>query len=310
MDMGTKVERLKQNTKIVKKNKALKGLLNEMSALAFLSPFLVFFVIFYIWPVLKGGYMSFFSWGVAGMNKYVGLKNYIQIIMNKDFYTYLWHSFYFLLISAPIIIIVGLALALIINEKIVFRTTIRGIYFLPYVLSVSVVSFIWLRMFDSNSGLVNAILSKIGLTWKINWLTDPHFAWWAIDLTTVWWTVGFVMILFLAALQEIPRELYEASEIDGANSISKFLYITLPSLSGVIRVQIFFQIIAGLKIFGQPHIMTQGGPGDETNTIIRYIYMTGFKKDQFGMASAQSILFCIVMLIVAAIQYRFVNKKD
>jgi multiple sugar transport system permease protein len=308
--METKLEVQNQTTKAVKKNKVMNAILNEMSALVFLAPFLVFFIIFYIWPVLKGGYMSFFSWGVAGMNKYVGLKNYVNIINNKDFYTYLWHSFYFLLISAPIILVVGLALAMIINQKIAFRNTIRGMYFLPYVLSVSVVSFIWLRMFDSSSGLVNAILSKIGLPGKINWLTDPHFAWWAIDLTTVWWTVGFVMILFLAGLQEIPRELYEASEIDGANSISKFLYITLPSLSGVIRVQIFFQIIAGLRIFGQPHIMTQGGPGDETNTIIRYIYMTGFKKDQFGMASAQSILFCIVMLIVAALQYRFVNKKD
>lgn len=308
--MGTKLEVSNTDPKVVKENKMAKIIKNEMSALAFLAPFLVVFIIFYIWPVIKGGYMSFFSWGVAGADEYVGLKNYISILKNKDFYTNLWHSFYFLIISAPIIIALGLALAMIINQKIIFRTAIRGIYFMPYVLSVSVVSFIWLRMFDSNNGLVNAVLSKIGVQENISWLTDSNYAWWAIDITTVWWTVGFVMVLFLAGLQEIPEELYEASDIDGASSFQKFIHITLPSLSGVIRVQIFFQVIAGLKIFGQPHIMTQGGPGDATNTIIRYIYMTGFKKDAFGMASAQSILFCIIMLVIAALQYRFVNKKD
>ena len=118
------------------------------------------------------------------------------------------------------------------------------------------------------------------------------------------------MVIYLAGLQEIPEEYYEAANIDGANAFQKLKYITLPSLSRVTRIQIFFQIIAGLKLFGQVHIMTQGGPGDTTNTVIRYIYVTGFKKDFFGDAAAQSVLFIIVMLIISALQYRFVNKKD
>jgi len=164
-------------------------------------------------------------------------------------------------------------------------------------------------MLDSGSGLVNSILAAFGLP-GANWLTDPDWAWWSIAITTVWWTVGFVMVLFLAGLQEIPVEFYEAANIDGANSYQRFRHITLPGLSGVMRVQIFYQVIASLKLFGQVHIMTQGGPGDTTNTFVRYIYLTGFKKDLFGLASAQSLLFCLIMLIITAAQYRFMNKRE
>ena len=118
------------------------------------------------------------------------------------------------------------------------------------------------------------------------------------------------MVLLLAGLQEISRDLYEAADMDGANRWEKFRYITMPGLSSVMRVQIFFQVIAGLKLFGQVQIMTGGGPGDATNTFIRYIYVTGFQKDMFGLAAAQSILFCVVMLVISAAQYKMLNRKD
>lgn len=308
-EMGTLLLDKKMKKTQPKKNKLFGGILKEISALFFLSPFLLIFSIFFIWPLVRGVYISLHSWGVAGKSKYVGLKNYISVLSSPEFYTYLWHSIYFVILSVPIIIITGLILALIVNQKIILKTTIRSIYFLPYILSVSVVSFIWLRMLDSSRGLVNAILGGIGLPNDINWLTDPKLAWWSIVVTTTWWTVGFVMVLFLAGLKEIPLELYEASDIDGASSFQKFRHITLPGLSRVMRVQIFFQVIAGLKLFGQVHIMLNGGPGDTTNTIIRYIYVTGFKKDFFGLASAQSTVFIIFMLLVSALQYRFVNKE-
>ncbi|WP_460327401.1 carbohydrate ABC transporter permease [Paenibacillus sp. YSY-4.3] len=243
------------------------------------------------------------------MGKYVGFDNYTKILTNSDFYKYLWNSLYFVILVVPIIISLGLLLALLIHRKIPFQTLFRSIYFLPYVLSVSVISFIWLRMFDSKHGLVNVILETLGLS-SVHWLTNPNAAWWSIVIATVWWTVGFVMVLFLAGLQEISQELYEAADIDGASSFHKFRFITLPGLSSVMKVQIFFQVIAGLKLFGQVQIMTNGGPGDTTNTIIRYIYVTGFKKDMFGLAAAQSTLFCIFMLLIAAVQYMVVNRKE
>ncbi|WHX48027.1 sugar ABC transporter permease [Paenibacillus woosongensis] len=286
-----------------------RQLKNEFSAIAFLAPFLIPLLVFYIWPLLRGAYISLHSWTILGMEKYVGFDNYIKILTNSDFYKYLWNSLYFVILVVPIIISLGLLLALLIHRKIPFQTMFRSVYFLPYVLSVSVISFIWLRMFDSKHGLVNVILEALGLS-SVHWLTNPKAAWWSIVIATVWWTVGFVMVLFLAGLQEISQELYEAADIDGASSLHKFRFITLPGLSSVMKVQIFFQIIAGLKLFGQVQIMTNGGPGDTTNTIIRYIYVTGFKKDMFGLAAAQSTLFCIFMLLIAAVQYMVVNRKE
>lgn len=286
-----------------------RGLKLELSALAFLSPFLIPLLVFYIWPLVRGVWISFHAWGILGMQKYVGFGNYAKLLSNSDFYRNLWNSFYFVLLIVPIIIVLGLLLAILIQRKIPLQTTFRSIYFLPYVLSVSVISFIWLRMFDSKNGLVNVILDVLGLP-AVNWLTDPSAAWWSIVIATVWWTVGFVMVLFLAGLQEISPELYEAADIDGASAAHKFRYITLPGLSSVMKVQIFFQIIAGLKLFGQVQIMTNGGPGDATNTIVRYIYVTGFKKDMFGLAAAQSTLFCIFMLLIAAVQYMILNRKE
>ncbi|HBE79770.1 MAG TPA: sugar ABC transporter permease [Firmicutes bacterium] len=282
---------------------------NEFAAFLFLLPFLILFGIFYLWPLLRGAWISLYSWGISGMNRFVGLQNYIQLFQEKDFFVYLWHSIYFVLLATPLLIILGLILALIINQKIAGRTFIRSFFFLPYVLSVAVIGFIWLRMFDPKQGLLNVILHIFGFPREINWLTDSHLAWWSIIIASVWWGVGFVMILFLAGLQEISEELYEAASIDGANSFQRFWAITLPGLSRVMSVQIFFQVINNFKIFGQTQIMTHGGPGDTTRTIIQQIYITGFSKNAFGQAAAQSVIFCLFMLLISALQYRFLNKE-
>ena len=306
--MDTKLRESK-GTVALRRTKPFRILI-ELKTIIYLIPFLIPFLVFYLWPVLRGAWISLHVWNIQGMQKYVALANYKKILTNSDFYRYMWHSFYFVLLCAPTVIILGLILALIINQKIWFRTLIRSVFFLPYVLSVSVISFIWLRLFDPKNGPVNAFLHLIGIPYDINWLTDHRFVWWAITIATNWWTVGFVMVLFLAGLQEIPTDHYEAAKIDGAGAWKRFLFITLPGLSKVMKIQIFYQIISSLKMFGQVHIMTGGGPGDSTNTMIRYIYVTGFKKDMFGLASAQSIIFCIMMLFIAVIQFKITDRKD
>ncbi|SEC75447.1 sugar ABC transporter permease [Paenibacillus sp. GP183] len=295
---------------LVHRRPYLLRMITELRAIVYLLPFLIPFAIFYLWPVGRGAWMSLHVWGIQGMQKYVGLANYKKIFTDQDFYLYVWHSFYFVIICAPTVIVLGLILALLINQNIKFRTVIRSMFFLPYVLSVSVISFIWLRLLDSKYGPINALLKLVGLPGEIHWLTDKNFAWWAITLTTDWWTVGFVMVLFLAGLQEIPTDHYEAAKIDGAGAWKQFWHITLPGLSRVMRIQVFYQIISCLKLFGQVQIMTGGGPGDSTNTMIRYIYVTGFKKDMFGLASAQSIVFCAIMLLIAVIQFKLTDRKD
>ncbi len=274
---------------------------NEIRGVAFLAPFLIIFLIFLLWPVANGVYVSLHEWTIFGKVRFVGIENYTKVFTSEKFYRYLWNSIYYVLISTPIIILLGLALGLLVNAKIKCRTFVRAAYFLPYVLSVSVVSFIWLKMYDSNRGLLNVILEALHLG-RVNWLTDGSVAWWSIVITSVWWGVGFVMVLYLSALQEIPETYYEAASLDGANTWQKFRHITLPSLKNITIVQIFFQVIAGLKLFGQPQIMTKGGPGDTTKTMIMHIYNTGFKKDQFGEAAAMSVLYAILMLTFVVIQ--------
>lgn len=281
----------------------------EFRAILYLVPFLIPFAVFYLWPVGRGVWMSLHVWGIRGLEKYVGVANYEKIFHNPDFYAYLWHSFYFVLLCVPTVIVLGLVLALIINQRILFRTAVRSAFFLPYVLSVSVISFIWLHLFDAKNGPVNAVLRLFGAG-DLNWLTDRKLVWWALTIVTDWWVVGFVMVLFLAGLQEIPADHYEAAKIDGAGAWQRFWHITMPGLSSVMKIQIFYQVIASLKLFGQVQIMTGGGPGDSTNTMIRYIYVTGFKKDMFGLASAQSIVFCVIMLLIAAIQFKLTDRKD
>lgn len=281
----------------------------ELKGFGFLLPFLTVFGVFYLWPLCRGAWISLHSWGIMGPLKYVGWANYLKTLQNKDFYLYLWHSVYFVLLSTPLLIVVGLLLAVLVNRKFRGRTLVRAVIFSPYVLSVAVVAYIWFEMLDAKRGIVNVILHAIGLPREINWLTDPNLAWWAIVITSIWWYVGFVMVLYLAGLQEISPDLYEAASIDGANAIHQFFRITLPSLAGVTRVQIFFQVIAGLKLFGQVQIMTNGGPGDVTRTVVQHIYVTGFRKDFFGEAAAQSLVFCLFMLLVSVFQYKFVNQR-
>ena len=285
----------------------LEKLRNEIRGIAFVAPFLVLFLIFFLIPIIQGFWMSLHSWGILGMNEWVGLKHYTRTLSDPHFYKYMWHSFYYVLVSTPLLIVVGLVLALIINQKLLFRSAIRVSFFIPYVLSVSIISFVWMQMFDPSRGLLNALLKLVGVG-PVNWLTQADTAWWSIIIASVWWGVGFVMILFFAGLQEIPDQLYEAAGIDGANSFQKFFHITLPSLQGIIKTQIFLQVILGFKLFGQVQMMTSGGPGDSTKTIIFHIYRTGFRKDYFGEAAAQSFIFTLVMLLVFALYNKFTKK--
>lgn len=294
---------------VAKNTTRYKGIKQEIGAISFLAPFLIIFLIFFIWPVLNGIYVSLHEWRILGKVEFVGIENYIKVLSSPAFFKSLWHSIYYVLISTPVMVVTGLLLALLVNSKIIGKTFARSAYFLPYVLSVSVVSFIWLKLYDSRRGLLNVILNALNLE-SVNWLTDKSVVWWSVVLTSVWWGVGFVMVLYLAALQEIPQHYYEAASIDGANKWQQFRYITLPALKNITIVQIFFQVIGGLKLFGQTQIMTGGGPGDTTRTMIMHIYNTGFKKDLFGEAAAMSFLYSAFMMIFVFMQNRATKETE
>jgi multiple sugar transport system permease protein len=232
------------------------------------------------------------------------------MIRDKYFWEALWNTFYFVLISTPTLIIVGLTLALIVNANLKGTTFLRSVYFLPFVLSISVISSIWVFILQPYTGLLNTFLHKMGVVSEIFWLDEPTLAWISILIATVWWTVGFNMVLFLAGLQEIPEDLYEAARIDGAGTWRQLVSITLPSLKNVMLLTVVLQTISSFKLFGQTYLMTKGGPGTSTRTLVQYIYEKGFIERDMGTASAMSYVLFVVTILFAVIQFKFFTNKD
>ncbi len=286
------------------------SLRNLITAWLFLIPYLVLYVWFMLYPIVKGFYISLHQWTIGREPVFIGFQNYSYMFKDKHFWGALWNTLYFVILSTPTLVIVGLLLALIVNAQMKGTTFLRSAFFLPHILSISVISSIWVFMLQPYTGFVNSMLHKIGISQEIFWLDDVHLAWISILIATVWWTVGFNMVLYLAGLQEIPEEYYEAARIDGANSWQCFLHITLPSLKGVTLLIVVLQSIASFKLFGQPWLMTQGGPGTATRPLVQYIYETGFRSNEMGLSAAMSYFLFAVMIVFALVQFKFLSKKD
>jgi multiple sugar transport system permease protein len=228
---------------------------------------------------------------------------------DATFWTSFGNTLKFVLLSTPLIVGVGLLLALFLNRSEKSAGLYRTLFFAPYVFSVAVLTLIWGFLLNPQSGILAAFLSIFGIE-PIPWLTDPQLAMPAIVITTLWWTMGFNMVLFLAGLQDIDPSIYEAATIDGAGAWSQFLHITIPGLQRTILLVIILQIIASFQIFGQVFIMTRGGPGGTTRVLIQYIYESGFRDFQLGYAAAMSLFLFVVMLIVSYVQFRVTPQED
>lgn len=281
----------------------------NFAAWAFLLPFLILYVIFMIYPIINGFIISLTTGDFGVTSKFDGLANYIYMMKDKYFWQALLNTIFFVIISTPAVVIFGLISALIVNSRIKGRIFLRVTFFLPYILSISVMASIWKFILQPYTGLLNGILHQLGVANEIYWLGNSSLAWFSILLATLWWTVGFNMILFLAGLQEIDDSLYEAASIDGANSWRKFWSITFPSLKGVIVLVVLLQTIASFKLFGQPWLLTGGGPGTSTRPIVQYIYETAFRRWDSGYAASMSYVLFIVMAIFSFIQFKAMNKK-
>lgn len=281
----------------------------ELSGWLFLLPFLLVYFVFLLFPVIRGLYLSFFDWTIGSEMSFVGLNNYLYMFTDRHFWRAIWNTIYFVLLSTPVLVVFGLMFALIVNSKLKGTTFLRSIFFLPYILSVSVISYLWVFILQPYSGLLNSILSNFGIG-EIFWLNETGLAWLSIVVATLWWTVGFNMVLYLAGLQEIPDEYYEAAKVDGANAWQRFFFITIPSLKRITLLIIILQTIASFKVFGQVWLMTGGGPGTSTRTLVQYIYETGFRADNMGYASAMSYVLFLVTIIISFVQFKLFSAKD
>ena len=277
---------------------------NDLTAYSFLSPYIILFTIFLLLPAISGILISFFKWGIMGSPKFRGLKNYYKVLNDDLFIVSLINTFYFTLMTAVPLVIIGLLLALFVNQKIKGRNIVRTLIFLPHVISVSAVGIIWVWVLDKNIGLLNYyFIEPFGFE-PIGWLVQESTSMPAISITTIWWTVNVNMIIYLAGLQDIPEDLYEAAKLDGANKWNLLIHITIPMLRTVTLFVIPLTVIGCWKIFGQAYIMTNGGPGTSTYTIAQYIYSMGFQYFKMGQASVAGVVLTLITLVFTLLQLK------
>lgn len=286
-------------------------------AVLLVSPFVICFILFWLIPVLFGIWMSFHNWNLnSGNNGFIGLQNYIEILTpgtlyNDYFISSLKNTLIFVLVSVIPLVIIALILALIIdNLPIKFKPLFRTIYFISYSISVTAVSSIFLWLFNNNGGFINNVLKSLGIIKEpINWLGEQPYAWISILVATVWWTIGFNMILFINALDEVDSSLYEAADIDGAGFMAKFRYITLPSIKNVSLFIVIMTIIASFNLYGQTKLITAGGPEQSTTTLTMNIQNVVQNMNQLGIGSAMAILMGIIMFFITVAQFFLTNNK-
>jgi multiple sugar transport system permease protein len=215
----------------------------------------------------------------------------------------------FTAMSVPLLLVLPLGIALAMNQKFRGRNAFRAIYFAPYVLGVAVVAVMWRFLLDNNIGVVNHYLGVLGLPDDIAWTTSVPAAWFALVGVTVWWTMGFNAVIYLAGLQDIPKELYEAAEVDGASAWQRFRHVTVPGLRPVIAFVTMVTIIASANMFGQSYLMTRGAPGTETRTAIYQIAETGLRQYQMGQAAAMSYVLTLVLMLTSVVVFWLFRER-
>lgn len=280
-----------------------------------MAPYLALFTVFVVVPIVLGGWMSLHAWDYTLPRKpFVGFGNY-EKLFNPDSTTFIdfWGAMgatgIFTLLSVPLLLTIPLLIALLMRANFRGRNLYRAIYFAPYVLGVAVVSIMWRYLLDNNVGAVNYYLGALGLPDDIAWTTSLPAAWVTLVGVTVWWTLGFNSVIYLAALQDIPSELYEAARVDGASAWSQFVNVTVPGLRPIFSFIAIITLIASANMFGQSYLLTQGAPGRETRTAIYQITETGLRSFKMGDAAAMSYVLTFFLLILSGLVFLILRER-
>ncbi len=280
------------------------------SGYLFLAPYLLLFSSFLALPLLYGLILSLFQWELLSPAPphFVGLANYDEALNSVYFWKALWATFRFVLMSVPLTVGLGLALAAGVNAISTRRQSFyRSAFFLPTLLSISVVGMLWSWFYNTEFGLFNACLGYFG--YKAPWIASERWAMKSIVLMTLWWGVGGPMVILLAGLQQIPRQYYEAAAIDGAGAFSQFRHVTAPLLRPVLLFVTIMNIIGSFQIFGQTFIVTRGGPALSTRVLVQYIYETAFTHYRMGLGAAMSWLLFVCIAVFSIVQFRWVRER-
>lgn len=281
----------------------------EWTQSLFVLPYLTVFVAMTVVPLGLGLWLSATRSDLFGVEAWVGLENYARLLSDPFFLQTVGNTLYFVLLTVPSLAALGLALALALNRRTRWAAALRAIFFSSTVLSVTVVTLIWRLVFIPDGGLLAIASEALGST-PVAWLNRPDLAMPAIALTTVWWCIGLPMVLYLAALQQVPRELYEAAALDGAGRWRTLWSITLPSVRRTTIVVVVIEVILQFQLFGQVQLMTGGGPNNSTRSIVLFIYETGWRQWELGYAAAAAQVLFAVIMMVALVQYFSASRRE
>jgi len=286
------------------------------SGYLFIAPHFVLFTFMILIPFLYNIWISLSDYTFGGDETFIGLRNFQNLADPSDyhfpiFWQTLENTVLYVVVSTPLLVGAGLLLAILVNGKYRGRNFFRAVYFAPWTLGIAVVGLLWWWILNGSFGLLSTTLQNLGIA-SPEWLTENPWAWISILLATLWWTVGFNTIILLAGLQSISQDLYEAGTVDGANRWQQFRFITVPSLRPILLLVVTLQVIASFNLIGQPQIMTGGGPGNETRSVLQYVYETGFTTGgqfQLGQAAAMALIVAVIMLVISLFNFRFFRAE-
>jgi multiple sugar transport system permease protein len=280
----------------------------------FVTPALSLIAVFFFLPVLGGLVLSFtdfdiYAIGRPDTTRFMGLGNYAQVLSNPMFWKALGNTFVFVLVGGPLSVIASLVAALLVSSRLVrYPGLFRSIFFMPVVTTLVAVAIVWRYLYHPQYGLLNWVLGAIGIH-PIDWLGDPHWAMFAIIVMAVWKNFGYNMLIFVAGLQNIPEEQYEAARLDGASAWDRFVHVTLPGLAPTFLFVGVMTMLGNFQLFSEPYVMTQGGPLKSTTTVVLLMYEEGFRWWRMGLASAIAFVLFAIMMVGTTIQMRLQRER-
>lgn len=275
-----------------------------------LAPAILVYALFVFVPVIWSGYYSFFDWKGIGTAKFIGLKNYVEIVHDPVFWTALKNNLIFLVVAVFGQLPIALILAILLHKSNALQRFIRSAIFIPMVMSSVVIGMIWQYIYHPQIGILNLLLDKLGLSsWKLQWLSDPKIAIFSLAPPLVWSFVGLYLIIFISAFQNIPGEIHDASQIDGAEGARKLFSVTLPMMWTTVQIAIILCISGSLKSFDLVYVMTKGGPAHATELLATYMYNSTFSSYRYGFGSAISTTIVLISLFFIGLSQWLTSRK-
>ena len=284
---------------------------NTIAGCLFIAPSFIGFILFSLFPLILTIVLSFSEWDlVSGLKgiKLIGIGNYAELFKDSVFHESLRNNILFAIWSLPALLLLGLFGAILINDYVFSKQLFKTIYFLPYISSGVAVATVWKVVFQPTYGPVNEFLRSLGMANPPKWLADPNWALFTITLMFIWQNIGYYMLVYITGLQSIPKDLYEAADIDGAGKWQKIRYLTIPLVSPTTFFLFITGIISSFKIFDAIQILTKGGPGTSSSVLVHYLYKVSFEFYKIGYGSAISIILFLVVVIITVLQWRGQKK--